>query len=115
MGDHHAAPMNLATPAGASLLLLVLLATAHSVLGERKLLMPLAPRLHPYGHRVLRGCWHLLSACWLALGLAGLLAPTLAPLLAALFALHGLLALLGSRGRHLSWPLFFLTALLYVL
>lgn len=107
--------MILANPAGASLLLLVLLATAHSVLGERKLLMPLASRMHPAGHRVLRGSWHLLSACWLALGVAGLLAPPLAPVLAALFALHGLLALLGSRGRHLSWPLFFLVALLYVL
>ena len=107
--------MNLVTPAGASLLLLTLLAAAHSLLGERRLLQPLAARVSPYAHAVLRGCWHLLSLCWLALGLAGLLAPPLAPVLALLFAVHGVAALLGSKGRHLSWPLFLLAALLYVL
>jgi len=108
--------------------LAVLLAAAHSYLGERYILIRLfrredLPRLFGdtrFTKRTLRLAWHLTSVAWV--GFAGLLAVhasspagagrTEAHVIAGTFAASGALALLGSRGRHLSWIVFFLIAAL---
>ena len=38
--------------------------------------------------------------------------PAVGGLIAAVFLVHGLAALIGSRGRHLSWPVFLAIAAL---
>jgi hypothetical protein len=108
--------------------LAILIAVAHSVLGERYILVRLfrregLPRLFggtEFTQRTLRFAWHITSIAWC--GLAGLLfllarpqVPTrqdLAAAIAATFAATGLVALVGSRGRHLSWLVFFAIAAL---
>jgi ketosteroid isomerase-like protein len=100
--------------------LAVLLAVAHSYLGERYILIrlfrrPDLPKLLggvEFTKDTLRLAWHITSV--LALGLAGLLAAhavgtdARTPLLivAAAFAASGLVALVASKGRHLSWIVF---------
>ena len=107
--------------------LLVLLASAHSYLGERYLLTRLfrgdLPKLFgdvEFTRRTLRFAWHLTSVAWL--GFAGMLAagagrssasaPGQARIIGATFAVSGLVALVGSRGRHLSWIVLFAVAAL---
>lgn len=108
--------------------LATLLATAHSYLGERYILVRLLrrddlPRLlggTTFTKRTLRFAWHVTSVAWL--GFAALLAshqsagPGTSSLqlriIAVTFAVSGLIALLGSRGRHLAWIAFFLVAVL---
>ncbi len=108
--------------------LAVVLAAAHSYLGERYILIRLLrrddlPRLLggvEFTKQTLRFAWHITSIAWL--GLAALLlvmssAPggaerTQARVIAAVFGLSGLVALLGSRGRHLSWIVFLVIAAL---
>ena len=105
-----------------------LLAVAHSYLGERYLLMRLfrredLPRLLgsvEFTKGTMRVAWHLTSVAWLGFAsllvvLAGSPEPsgrTIARLISATFAVSGVAALLGSRGRHLSWIVFLLTAAL---
>jgi hypothetical protein len=102
--------------------LTALLAVAHSYLGERYLLTRLfrrggLPELFggiEFTQRTLRFAWHLTSVAWM--GLAALLTalavsqngagPTEVRLISVTFALSGVLALVGSRGRHLSWVVF---------
>lgn len=105
--------------------LAVLLALAHSYLGERYILIRLLrrddlPKLLGgtiFTKRTLRFAWHLTSVAWL--GFAALLGSLQAPLgasalriIAATFALSGLVTLVGSRARHLAWIVFFLVAVL---
>lgn len=102
--------------------LTVLVALAHSGLGERYILIrlfrrPDLPKLFggdEFTKATLRFAWHITSVAWL--GLAGLMltlpkAPAdvsapMAGFIAGVFALSGLAALVGSRGRHLSWIVF---------
>jgi hypothetical protein len=116
------------TPLLAAAALTVLLVVAHSYLGERYILVRLfrrdgLPKLFggtEFTQRTLRFAWHLTSV--LGLGLAALLAThanraqsvaaTEAVIISGTFALSGLLALVGSRGRHLSWIVFFAIATL---
>jgi hypothetical protein len=99
--------------------LAVLLAGAHSYLGERYILIRLfrmcsLPQLFggtEFTRATLRFAWHLTSVAWF--GLAGLLVILAAPgrarvadVIALTFGASGLLALVGSRGRHLSWVVF---------
>jgi hypothetical protein len=108
--------------------LAVLLGLAHSYLGERYILMRLfrrgeLPRLFggvEFTRRTLRFAWHITSLAWA--GFAALLValatpaggppPVQARIISATFALSGVLALVASRGRHLSWLVFFLIAAL---
>ena len=112
----------------AAALLAVLLAAAHSYLGERYILTRLfrrgeLPKLFGgtrFTQDTLRLAWHITSV--LALGFAGLLVALAVPgggeprvqgwIIGAAFALSGLVALVGSRGRHLSWIVFFAIAAL---
>lgn len=98
------------------IVVLVLLAVLHSVLGERKLLGPLFAAGLPQGvpplrgalaRRTLRLSWHLLSIAWVSLaalvarGDGGVLT-----VVGAMLLLSGLLSLAISRGRHFAWALF---------
>lgn len=108
--------------------LLVLIGAAHSFLGERYILVRLfrrggLPRLFGgewFTRQTLRFAWHITTVAWL--GFAALLVLIAAPeppavdaLLAAIgvtFLATGAIALFASRGRHLSWVVFFAIAAL---
>ena len=107
--------------------LAALLALGHSYLGERYILMRLfrrdgLPTLFgdtTFTQHTLRFAWHLTSIAWLAL--AAILVklnshvPSRAELglvLVGTFAVSGAIALVGSRGRHLSWVVFLAIAIL---
>lgn len=107
--------------------LLLVVGIVHSYLGERYLLQRLFRRceLPPlfgsseYTRRILRFAWHLTTVAWL--GLAGVLLllahPPASPraialVVSATFLVHGISALAGARGKHLSWiPFFAVSAL----
>lgn len=104
-----------------SAILLVIVSFAHSYLGERYILSRLfrrdnLPKLlgsDDFTKRTLRFAWHVTSVAWL--GFAGIIVllaqPELnkalvAQVIAVTFGIHFLVALLGSKGKHLSWVLF---------
>jgi hypothetical protein len=110
--------------------LVVALGLAHSFLGERYILQRLfrrddLPRLFgsaDFTRRTLRFAWHVTSVAWL--GLAAVLvvlarppvsARTLGLSVGLAFLVQGAIALVGSRGRHLSWPVFLAVGLLAIL
>jgi hypothetical protein len=101
--------------------LIVALAIAHSYLGDRYILIRLArhgdlPKTlgsAEYTIRALRLVWHLVSVAWLVFAaiLILLAHPPVAPstlglVIGCTFLGHFALVLAGSRGKHLSWPLF---------
>jgi hypothetical protein len=112
------APLNSAAVLAAGLA--VGIGTAHSYLGERYILTrlfrrPDLPNLFGsdrFTKRTLRFAWHLTTLAWW--GFASILfllargASTLAvgTAIAVTFAASALLTLVGSRGRHLAWPVF---------
>jgi len=98
---------------------------AHSILGERYILIRLFRRDLPklfgadtFTRRTIRFGWHLTTLAWwgfsaqMALAGAartGTAAPSEAPLLQAIagtFLASALLGLAVTRGRHLAWPVF---------
>lgn len=101
--------------------LMTALGLAHSVLGERFILVRLfrrdnLPKLFggtEFTERTLRFAWHFTTV--LALGIAALLVqiagrPDAAPLAATIgwtLIVSGLLPLLHTRARHLSWVVLF--------
>ena len=107
--------------------LLVGIATAHSLLGERYILRRLFRRgpLPPlYGsdwftRRTLRFAWHLTSVAWL--GFAALLVllarrpvpdGALVTVVGAIFLAHAVVTAVASRGKHFAWPVFLAVAVL---
>ncbi|MEZ4397970.1 MAG: hypothetical protein R3C71_13765 [Candidatus Krumholzibacteriia bacterium] len=114
---------------GLAALLAVLLAVAHSSLGERFILIRLLrrqdlPRLFGsdrFTRRTLRFAWHLSSVAWLGLAAALVLQAgedlesareRLLLALSLTFLVSGAITALVSRGRHLAWPVFVAVALL---
>ena len=112
-----------------ALALTLAIAAAHSFLGEKYILGRLfrrddLPRLFgsdTFTKRTLRFAWHLTSVAWVGLGLVmvalagppGAATRSLALRFVALtFLVTAVLALAGSRGRHLSWPVFLAIAVL---
>jgi hypothetical protein len=100
--------------------LVALLGLAHSVLGERYILIRLfrleLPKLFggpEFTRRTLRFAWHLTTVLtWCLAALLVLLAgphspQTLAATIGWALLLAGLLPLLITRGRHLSWVVLF--------
>lgn len=103
-------------------LLLVAVAAAHSLLGERYILVRLfrrsdLPRLFGsdlFTRRTLRFAWHVTSLAWL--GLAALLAllareagaapESLLRAVASTCLVTAAYIAVASRGRHLAWPVF---------
>ncbi len=103
--------------------LLFALGTAHSYLGERHILTRLfrrtdLPKLFGsdlFTRRTLRFAWHITTIAWWGFGLLLLAAArsdeplsrtTLGAIVGGTFLVSGLVALVASRGRHLSWPVF---------
>lgn len=91
---------------------LLLLAAAHSALGEKEILQPLFNDGRwdiglPRGplQVLLRGAWHMTSVAWIALA-AVLLGLSVPLAIAAVGLLSGLPLVIGIRG-HLAWPVFF--------
>lgn len=108
----------------AASVLAFLTGVAHSYLGERYILIRLFRRTdlpHLFGsdvftRRTLRFAWHLTSvACWGNAALFLVLAQGSAQLglrvLSATFLVTALVTAIGSRGRHLAWPVFLLIAI----
>ncbi len=94
---------------------------AHSVLGERYILIRLfrrtdLPRLFggtEFTLRTLRFAWHLTTVAWWGFGAIFILLAaqtfsirSVSWVLAATFLLTGATTAIVSRGRHLAWPVF---------
>ena len=106
--------------------LVALVGIAHSYLGERYILVRLFGRGNlpdlfrkaDFTKRTLRLAWHVMTV--LGFGLAALLIALASPdrgdirtmcrIISATFAFSGLLSLVVSRARHLSWVAFFAIA-----
>jgi hypothetical protein len=109
-------------------LLTALLGAAHSYLGERYVLgrlfrrgnLPDVFRNVEFTKRTIRLAWHVMTI--FAIGFAALFAAlasagsndmrTICTIVSATFALSGVLALVLTRARHLSWVVFFAIAAL---
>ena len=108
-------------------LLTALIGVAHSYLGERLILQwwfrtENLPRLlggTTFTQNTLRFAWHLTTVAWW--GFAALLVLLAHPpitssavgqVIAIVFAIHFLIALITSRGRHFSWIFFLLISVL---
>lgn len=113
-------------------ILAILLGLAHSYLGERYILIRLfrrsdLPRLFGsdwFTRRTLRFAWHLTTVTFW--GFAAILLLAGSPsgpdfrqhaliAVAATFFISGVLALVASRGRHLSWVVFLAIGVLILL
>ncbi len=109
--------------------LLVAIAIAHSYLGERYILIRLFKRDNlpktfgstEFTVRTLRFAWHVTSVAWLGFAaiLLSLANPLIEPstiggVIGLTFLAHFLIALVGSRGRHLSWPVFLVIGILAI-
>lgn len=101
--------------------LAVAVSVAHSYLGERYILIRLfrrdnIPKLFggtEFTTRTLRFAWHITSVAWC--GFAAILislahppasASVIGTVIGCTFLVHFSVALIASRGRHLSWPVF---------
>lgn len=118
--------MNLARLTAAVLTLLI--AGAHSYLGERYILIRLFRRDDlptllggaEFTKQTLRLAWHITSVGFIGLAAVLNLLPSTeagspspaTQAIAATFAASGVVALVGSKGRHLSWIAFFAVAVL---
>lgn len=108
-------------------LLAFLMGLTHSIMGERFFLARLFKRepLHQFGdavyiNRTTRIAWHLTTIAWWNAA-AILMVLSFRPLdhtimivgriISNIFLLSGILSLVGSRGRHLSWVIFFFISL----
>jgi hypothetical protein len=107
-------------------ILLLIIGIVHSYLGEKYLLIRLfrredLPKLLGsdwFTKRVLRFAWHLTTLAWW--GFAAILYVLSIPsenvkseilvIISVVFALSGVVSLLFSRGKHLSWLFFFTIA-----
>lgn len=109
----------------AAAVLALLTGVAHSYLGERYILIRLFRRSdlpHLFGsdvftRRTLRVAWHLTSIAWWgsavlfwALGRGSTRVGL--QVLGGTFLVSALVTAVGSRGRHLAWPVFLLIAIL---
>ena len=103
--------------------LLLVIGLAHSYLGERYILIRLfrqndLPKLFggtEFTKNTLRFAWHLTTIAWL--GFAFILlhlanppvnASVIGNIIGVTFLIHFGMALVGSRGKHLSWVFFLL-------
>ncbi len=94
---------------------------AHSVLGERYILIRLfrrsdLPKLFggtEFTARTLRFAWHLTTIAWwgaavmfFRMAQGPMSSLWTSRILAGIFLTSAVVALIGSRGRHLAWPVF---------
>ena len=104
----------------AASVLTVLIAAAHSYLGERYILVRLfrqsLPKLFGSDHftrQTLRFAWHLTSVTWIGIAALFILlhfqlaTPTnILYILGTTFSVSALVSLIASRGKHMSWLVF---------
>jgi len=104
----------------AAVILIVLIGVAHSLLGERYILIRLFRQPLPqlfgsdeFTRKTLRFAWHITTVAWL--GFAGILLQihgdqlsrvNVLGAVSAVFGISAIVALIASRGRHLSWLVF---------
>lgn len=108
-------------------ILIVLLGVAHSVLGERYLIGRLLRRddlpkifgSDGFTKRTLRFAWHLTSVAWWGIAAIVIVAASAEPdfglvlrSIAVTSAVSAVIAGVISRGKHLSWVVFVLIAVL---
>ncbi|UCF21586.1 MAG: hypothetical protein JSU87_02685 [Gemmatimonadota bacterium] len=102
----------------------MMVGAAHSYLGERYIIIRLLRREglpHLFGsdlftRRTLRFAWHLTTVAWWGFGALlwrlatavelGMLGRNVATMIGWTFLVSAVVALVGSRGRHLSWLVF---------
>ena len=100
--------------------LILFIGLAHSYLGERYILIRLFRRPVPklfgsdeFTRKTLRFAWHITTIAWI--GFAAILwqvhgdqvsDSSLLRVVGTVFGLSAIVALLASRGRHLSWLVF---------
>lgn len=111
-------------------LLLALVGVAHSYLGERYILTRLfrredLPKLFgssDFTIRTLRFAWHVTSVAWWGFAAILILMAQSAATPAAIgvaigctFLAHALVVLVGSRGKHLAWPVFLVVGVIAIL
>jgi len=102
-------------------ILLFLIGIAHSYLGERYILIRLfqrkdLPKLFggdEFTKNTLRFAWHLTTVAWWGfaailfhLAQAGESSGVVGNVIGITFLIHFVIAILGSKGRHLSWVVF---------
>jgi hypothetical protein len=101
-------------------LLVIFIGLVHSYLGEKYILRRLfqqpLPRLFgddTFTRQTLRFAWHILSIAWfgfaailLLLHYGDVTGPGLLAVIGMTFAITGAVALIASRGKHLSWLVF---------
>ena len=98
---------------------LLVLAVAHSALGEVKLIGPLVkssafpelPLPASFAKPTLRFAWHLTSLAWVALAWALAADESARWPVSALLAVSGLITHLSTRGNHFAWAVFVAGAL----
>jgi hypothetical protein len=108
--------------------LLVGTAVMHSLLGERLFVRPLLGEGGQFYKRKLAGfllrlAWHLLSVSWVTIAAIlltiafwpGNLPKAILWIIGATFTVIGLYDAIGSRGRHVAWPLFTAVGILSLL
>jgi len=106
-----------------SAILLIAIGIVHSILGEKYILIRLfhkgnLPKLFgstEFTKNTLRFAWHLTTIAWfgfaaLLIGLSDGVMNTeqIGLIIGVTFILHSLCSLVGSKGRHFSWPVFLL-------
>jgi hypothetical protein len=106
--------------------LIFLVGFAHSYLGERYILIRLfrrdnLPKLFggtQFTKNTLRFAWHLTTLAWFGLALillhlaAGQITKqVIGNIVGTTFFIHFLVALIASKGKHLSWPVFLVISL----
>lgn len=107
-------------------ILLLTVGIAHSYLGERYILMRLfrregLPKIFgsdEFTKNTLRFAWHLSTVAWwgfaailLHLAQSGTGTGLIGNIIGVTFLAHFVVALLGSKGRHLSWAFFLVIGL----
>ena len=100
--------------------LILFIGLAHSYLGERYILVRLFRRPLPklfgsdeFTRRTLRFAWHITTIAWLGFAAVlwqvhvdGASHSSLLGVVGTVFGISAIVALLASRGRHLSWLVF---------
>jgi len=92
---------------------IIIIGLVHTLLGEKKVITPLRRNadIKPYMTRLIRVSWHLITLLWFAIA-AHLVAMHIWPgqerrsfliIMIAVFGFSAVLALIASKGRHLSY------------
>ena len=107
--------------------LILFIGLVHSYLGERYILIRLfkrdnLPKLFggtEFTKNTLRFAWHLTTVAWLGFAAillvqaAGMSTPSaVGSIIGITFLIHFAVALIASKGKHLSWPVFLVIGLL---